>query len=181
MTHPANNLPKAGVMLDMQRHLQLQQSLFFEARLLDEERFQDWLQLLAPDIHYQMPQSVRKFRNDRSPEPPFGEGFIFNEDINRLQVRIKRLQSGYVWTEDPRNHVRRLVSNVEIYQTAKPDEAGVFSAISIQRNRIDGQQRILNAGRRDIWRETADGWRLAKRDTTLDHSTIPDTNLNVFF
>jgi len=174
-------MSNSGVMLDIQRHLQLQQQLYYEARLLDNERFHDWLEILTPDILYRMPLGVRKFRLDRSPELPSGEGYIFNEDINRLQLRIKRLLSGYVWTEDPRNHVRRLVSNVEIYQSGTPGEAEIFSNISIQRNRIDGQQRLLNAGRCDRWRETPGGWRLAKRDITFDHSTVPDTNLNVFF
>ena len=34
---------------------EVQQFLFFEARLLDEERYEEWLGLMTPDIRYWMP------------------------------------------------------------------------------------------------------------------------------
>lgn len=168
-------------MLDVERHLRLQQAIFFEARLLDEERFEEWLAMLVPDIRYRLPLSVRRFRQDRSAAAPLGEGFIFDDDINRLRLRVERLQSGYVWAEDPRNHVRRIVSNIEITPASVNSEADVHAIITIHRNRIDGQERRLTAARHDRWRESPEGWRLAARDILLDHTTVPDSNLNVFF
>jgi ethylbenzene dioxygenase subunit beta len=159
----------------------LEQALYREARLLDEEMLTEWLEMTTEDVVYQMPLTSRRFRKDRAAPLAVGAGYVFNESRERLALRIKRLQSGYVWAEDPRNHVRRQVSNVEILAGDKDDERIVHSVISIHRCRIDSQTRLLIGGRRDVWRHVTDQWRLARREISLDHSTVPDTNLNVFF
>jgi 3-phenylpropionate/trans-cinnamate dioxygenase beta subunit len=123
----------------------------------------------------------RKFRKDRSAKQALGPGYIFNEDRGRLGLRIQRLMSGYVWAEDPPNCVRRIVSNLEILPGDRPDERRVHSVIVVHRSRIDGQTRFLVAGCEDVWRKEGGVWRLARREASLDHSVVPDTNLNVFF
>ncbi|MEC9341090.1 MAG: 3-phenylpropionate/cinnamic acid dioxygenase subunit beta [Pseudomonadota bacterium] len=162
-------------------HLALQQRLHYEARLLDEERFEEWLELLAPDVRYWMPMATRRFRRDRSDPFPYGQGSIFDENRERLALRVQRLRSGMVWAEDPPNRVRRIVSNIEIYSCAQQDETVVHSVIQIHRSRIDAQERRLSAGREDIWRLTDGEWRLALRRIDFDHPVVIDSNLNVFF
>lgn len=159
----------------------LQQTIYREARLLDEERLSDWLEILTEDVVYRMRLTSRRFRKDRAAPLAVGHGYIFNDNRDRLGLRIKRLQSGYVWAEDPPNHVRRLISNVEIEPGERPDERLVHSVVSIHRSRIDSQTRSLIAARKDCWRNVDGQWLLARRDINLDHSTVPDTNLNVFF
>lgn len=160
---------------------ELEQTLYREARLLDEERLSEWLDMTSADVVYQMRLTSRRFRKDRAAPLAVGAGYIFNDSRERLALRIKRLQSGYVWAEDPPNHVRRQVTNVEVLAAEKADERIVHSVISIHRSRIDSQTRSLVAGRRDVWRKVGDHWVLASRDIGLDHSTVPDTNLNIFF
>ena len=169
------------VMLAVDKHIALQQQLFFEARLLDDERYNDWLGLLDEAIRYRMPLTERRFRKDRSAPLAFGGGYIFDENKGRLTMRIGRLQSGLVWAEDPRNRVRRIVSNVEIWQGAEANEAEVYSVVTIHRSRIDGEEKHFVAGRRDIWQETAQGWRLVVRDLLLDASVVLDSNMNTLF
>lgn len=159
----------------------LTQAVYREARLLDEERYDEWLALLSEDIVYRMALAGRRFRTDRSPPTPVGRGTVFDDDFARLKLRIDRLQSGLVWAENPRNFVRRAVSNVEVYSADAQNEARVHSVIVIHRNRIDGITKLLTAGRKDIWREDDDGWLLAARDIALNHAVLPDSNLNVFF
>lgn len=159
----------------------LQQAVFREARLLDEERLSEWLEMLTDDVLYRMGLTSRRFRKDRAAPLAVGSGYIFNDNRERLALRIKRLQSGYVWAEDPPNHVRRLLSNVEIEAAESPEERHVHSVVLIHRSRIDNQARTLIAGRTDRWRNVEGRWLLARRDISLDHSTVPDTNLNVFF
>ena len=168
-------------MLDIGDHLALQQQVFYEARLLDEERYGEWLALLAEDIRYRMPIKTRRFRKDRSAPLPIGEGLTFDETLARLRLRVSRLESSFVWAEDPRNHVRRIVSNVEIWAGEVHGEADVYSVISIHRNRIDGEERRIVAGRKDVWRQVGATWKLACRDISLDHTIVPDSNLNTFF
>jgi 3-phenylpropionate/trans-cinnamate dioxygenase beta subunit len=168
-------------MLPLDQHLALTQQLYLEARLLDEERFADWLDLLADDVHYQLPLSSRRLRADRSAALAEGPGYVFDDDKARLGLRVQRLQSGLVWAEDPRNRVRRIVSNVEIYRAETDGEARVHSVVEIHRSRMDAQQRRLTAGRTDVWRHQDGAWRLTRRLIAFDHPVVIDSNLNVFF
>lgn len=167
--------------VDTATHLAVVQQLYFEARLLDEERYDEWLALLADDLRYRMPLPERRFRKDAQAAHPFGGGNVFDEDKARLAVRVNRLQSGMVWAEDPRNRVRRFVGNVEVYATDAPDRVRVHSNVDIHRARHDGVQRRLTAARADLWRHDQGHWRLAHRDIALDHPVVRDSNLNVFF
>jgi len=168
-------------MLPVDQHLALTQQLYCEARLLDEERFADWLDLLADDVHYQLPLTSRRFRADRSAALAEGPGYVFDDDKARLGVRVQRLESGLVWAEDPRNRVRRIVSNVEIHCTDIDGEARVHSVVEIHRSRMDAQQRRLTASRADVWRCEDGVWRLTRRLIGFDHPVVIDSNLNVFF
>lgn len=167
--------------LPFDRAMALTQATYREARLLDEEDFDAWLAGLCEDISYRMELKSRRFRADRSPPPAIGPGVVFNEDLGRLRLRVDRLKSGFVWAEDPPNFIRRVVSNVEVVPTRIDNEAKVHSVVVMHRNRIDGITRTLTAGRNDVWRLDDAGWRLAARDITLDHSVLPDSNLNAFF
>lgn len=174
-------LAETRAMLPIDQHLALTQTLYREARLLDEERYADWLDLLADDVHYRMPLTARRFRADRGAALAEGPGYVFDDDKARLALRVQRLESGLVWAEDPRNAVRRLVGNVEIYRAQTDGEAHVHSVIEIHRSRIDAQQRRLTAARADRWRLEECGWRLVQRLIRFDHPVVIDSNLNVFF
>lgn len=177
-SEPGHTVPQ---LLDLADHRGLEQALFREARLLDGEDFDGWLAMLADDVIYRMPLRSRRFRKDRSAPHEVGGGFVFNDTKPRLALRIGRLKSGFVWAEDPQNYVRRIVSNLEISALTTASEARVRSVVTIHRNRMDSLTRTLMAGRDDIWREVGGAWLLARREATLDHSTVPDSNLNVFF
>lgn len=167
--------------VSVERHLDVQQQLFYEARLLDEERYQEWLALLAEEMRYWLPMTDRRFRGDRSDPYPYGAGSIFDDNKQRLALRVSRLESGYLWAENPRNRVRRVVSNVEVYQGAADEEVVVHSVVQIHRSRMDGMEKHLVAAREDLWRDVDDRWLLAARRIDIDHSVVKDSNLNVFF
>jgi 3-phenylpropionate/cinnamic acid dioxygenase small subunit len=59
--------------------------VYLEARLLDAKRFDEWLELLTPDVRYWMPLTRGQ---------PDGETFtsLFYEDHLLLKVRIERLR-----------------------------------------------------------------------------------------
>ena len=44
---------------------EIEQFLYREARLLDDERYDEWLALMAPDIHYRMPGIQARYRADK--------------------------------------------------------------------------------------------------------------------
>ncbi|HKR89931.1 MAG TPA: aromatic-ring-hydroxylating dioxygenase subunit beta [Phenylobacterium sp.] len=78
-----------------------------EARLLDEERHAEWYELLADDLFYWMPLRESRFRRDARPEFDPAAMALFDESKADIAVRIGRLNSNLVWTEDP-PHASRL-------------------------------------------------------------------------
>jgi len=48
---------------------EVEQFLYREARLLDQERYEEWLGLMTEDIHYWMPGVQARFRNDTPSGP----------------------------------------------------------------------------------------------------------------
>lgn len=163
-------------------YLKVQQRLYEEARVLDEERFGDWLDMLADDVRYVMPMPERCYRKDRAEQSrEQWQAYIFDDDKDVLRMRIARLESGFVWSEDPRNVIRHLVHNVEVYPAPQPDTLRVHSLVEIHRNRLDGEEKRLLATRVDQWRATGDNYLLARREGAFCHAIVVDSNLNLFF
>ncbi len=160
--------------------LGLQRQLHYEARLLDQLRHQEWLKLLTEDVHYWAPMVGRRLRNETRDPDRLG-GYFFNDRLAHLQMRVTRLESGMVWCEDPVNHVRHLVSNVEVFDTADADEVKVYSAIDLHRCRLDSKSKRITYGRTDIWRQQEGRWLLAMRQIDFDHNATIDSNLNLLF
>ena len=98
--------------------------LYREAELLDERRYREWLDLLADDVRYWMPMRRNvKFGDDES------EFTRANSDINwfdegkeTLSRRVKQIETGIHWAEEPRSRLSHLVTNVQV-QGAEPSLA----------------------------------------------------------
>lgn len=162
-------------------YLSLQQLLYHEARLLSAEHYDDWLELLSEDIQYEMAMPQRRFREDRAQASAPEKTPIFNDDKQSLLMRIGRFKTGFVWAEDPANAIRHIVSNIEVFNSSEAGQFNVYSIIEVQRSRLDGERKRLNAGRKDIWQKTASGYQLLKRTATLDDGVVHDSNINFFF
>ena len=89
-----------------------EQFLYHEAQLMDEMRFAEWFALWLEGGTYKVPI-------DHDDDGSRLHVAIINDDYVRLQQRIDRLQSGSVLAvEDARGAMRRIVSNVEVAETA---------------------------------------------------------------
>lgn len=161
---------------------EIQKWLYREARLLDEERFQDWLQTLAPDIHYWLPLRENRFRRDRRPEAtPATSASVFNDDFDDLVLRIKRFETGLVWSEDPPPRVSHIVTNIEVLEGDATSGLSVLSNVSIVRSRRQDEEVTFNARRRDQFRKIDGEWKLARRHIVATHHVFLDENVSVFF
>ena len=105
--------------LDLQERMLLrfeaEEFLYREASLLDERRFDEWLDLLTDDVHYWMP--IRRTTTAKEVANEFtrpGDGAFFDDDKRLLTLRVQRLSVGRAWAEDPPSRTRRMVSNVRI-------------------------------------------------------------------
>jgi 3-phenylpropionate/trans-cinnamate dioxygenase beta subunit len=167
--------------VETETYLTIQSLLYAEARLLDSEQYEDWLDMLTDDLHYYMPMPVRYARDEKKNPSRAMEANIFNDHKEHLKLRVARFRTGLVWAENPQNHLRHLVSNIEVFPTDTDGEWQVLSVVTVHRNRIDGEERRMIVSRTDTWRLEDDKLKLAKRDMVFNHAVIPDTNLNIFF
>lgn len=91
-----------------------------EARLLDQNRLDDWLTLYAPECLYWVPATP----DGGDPRREIAVSF---DDRRRLEDRVFRLKNDYAWSQRPLSRTARLVSNVELYAT---DDDATFMARS---------------------------------------------------
>ena len=87
--------------------------LYREARLADEARYAEWLALWTDDATYWVPATT-----DPAADPETRISHIY-DNRNRLETRIKLLQTGHRYSQEPASLMRRLISNIEV--TAEPD------------------------------------------------------------
>ncbi|MEW6299846.1 MAG: 3-phenylpropionate/cinnamic acid dioxygenase subunit beta [Thermodesulfobacteriota bacterium] len=152
--------------------------LYLEADLLDAGRFREWLALLTDDVRYRMP--VRVTRERGADTEVIDSMTHFDEDRHTLEVRIRRLETGSAWAEDPPSRTRHFVSNVRVQPEQGSDEVKVQSNLLLYRNRGDAPHAdLLSAVRQDVLRRVNGDWRLARRTIVLDQSTIATLNLAV--
>ncbi len=92
---------------DVQRAVE--RFLYRQAEILDDRRWDDWLELFAEDGRYWMPASETQTTGDGMPN-------IFYEDRNLMRVRVKRVTHPRAHSQDPPNRTSHVVSNVVIEQ-----------------------------------------------------------------
>jgi ethylbenzene dioxygenase beta subunit len=160
---------------------EVEQSLYREARLLDDERLEEWLDTLTEDIHYFMPAVEARFRADTSaPLDGMRRMAWFNDDLEMLFVRVGRLLTGTAWAEDPPTRYAHLVTNIEVELTDLPDEYRVYSNVFAYRNRNEKDEDVLVVRREDIWRRIDGQLRLARRYMKPTWNVLLSKNLNLF-
>jgi 3-phenylpropionate/cinnamic acid dioxygenase small subunit len=108
--------------------------LTHEARLMDECRFAEWLELWTDDARYWVPC------NDDDIDPARQVSIIY-DDYERLAQRVERLLSGSVLALQPRPRMRRLITNIEIQALGDAE-------VSVESNFMLG---IARAGTRQFW------------------------------
>lgn len=89
-----------------------------EAALLDELRFDDWLQLFTDDGYYWMPLA-------HGQTDPRLHASLMYEDKLLLQVRIARLHGARTFSQQPSSRCHHLLQQPVV--TARDDAAGVWT------------------------------------------------------
>lgn len=85
-----------------------------EARLLDQLRYDEWLNMYAAECIYWVPSTPRA-------GDPRREISVMFDDRRRLEDRIWRLRTGFAWSQAPASRTVRLVTNVEVFAAAGED------------------------------------------------------------
>ena len=165
---------------------EIAQFLYTEAEILDERQYDEWLDLLADDIRYWMPMRRNVKYGDTTREFTRETDDInwFDEGKDTLIRRVRQVQTGIHWAEEPRSRITHMVSNVQLL-TATSDavvarELAVKSRFLIYRNRVETETDVLVGKREDTLRRTGDGWLIARRKIILDQNVLLSKNLTFF-
>jgi len=172
----------------------VEQFLYREARLLDDRRFRDWLELFTDDVRYWMTSRTNRYPKnskaiaildpDRYVEDDIGaddELAILDESKETLTARVNRLDTGMAWAEDPPSRTRHLIMNIEVEPSDNDAEVKVYCNFVVYRSRGETEQDFYVGGRQDVLRSIAGSWKIASRRLVLDQNVLTAKNVSVFF
>jgi biphenyl 2,3-dioxygenase beta subunit len=166
---------------DMLRQYEIEQFYYEEANTLDERRYSDWLKLFTDDVYYFMP--VRRTKTSKDLDQEFtvpGTVAFFDDDHAMLAARVKKLDTGYAWSEDPPSRTRHLVSNVRILSD-DGKELVVHSNFHLYRTRLNSEEDNWIGHREDKLRRVDGSFMIAERRIYLEQTVLLARNLSSFF
>ena len=168
----------AGLLL---RH-EVQDFLYREAELLDERRYEEWLDLFTDDARYFMPMR-RNVPHDERERELTREGLDvnwFDEGKDTLRRRVQQIRTGVHWAEEPPSRICHMVSNVQV-EPRPAGELTVKSRFLVYRNRLETETDVLVGKREDVLRRDNGSFKIARRTILLDQSVLLAKNLTFFF
>jgi benzoate/toluate 1,2-dioxygenase beta subunit len=130
-----------------------------ETRFLDQLRFQDWLSCYVEDCIYWVPSTPNG-------GDPRGEIAVMFDDRRRLEDRIYRLTTGFAWSQAPSSRTVRMISNVEVFASARDDQRMVRSNFVIHEF-WDDEVRQLAGWTGHRFRRTGDTWKISAKQVNL--------------
>ena len=122
--------------------------LYHEARLLDQQRYEEWLELFTEDATYWLPL-------EQGQKDPFATSSIIHDDRTLLGLRVKQMRHPRAHARVPLARTVHQVGNVLVLAES-PDEARVGSTLSVIEFRND-KQRLYGALVEHRLRRTAGG------------------------
>jgi biphenyl 2,3-dioxygenase beta subunit len=170
---------------DLEIQHTVEQFLYAEAELLDQHRYNEWIQLFTDDVHYWLPTRRTLTNRERHREiAAEGESAFMDDDLYYLRGRVRRLTSGISWSEEPPSRTRRLLTNVRV-QPANDDALRVTCNFYVYRSRLERHQDWFVGERFDLLRRadvTVTGYPfvIAERRVVLEQSTLLAPSISIF-
>ncbi|CAB3704321.1 Biphenyl dioxygenase subunit beta [Achromobacter insolitus] len=171
---------QAGEPVDSETTRRVEQFLYREARLLDAELWDQWLGLMAQDVHYWMPAIENRRRGGGLSAYAPGGGAYFDDNHLDLERRVARYQQPSAWAEDPPTRHVHVISNVEALWGATAGELIVHSVFVNYRSRGEADNDMLLGRREDLLRERGNDFCIARRKIVITQSLLMSKNLNTF-
>jgi benzoate/toluate 1,2-dioxygenase subunit beta len=134
--------------------------LYREARLLDDGRFEEWLELFTPDGVYWVPS--RHGQSD-----PRSVASIIYEDRAILALRVQRLAEGRAHALSPMPRTTHLVTNIELIEAANDQSAARIGCALIVVEHRNDWQRIFSGRGSYALRRAGDALRIASKRVEL--------------
>ena len=137
----------------------VEQFLYREARLLDEGRLEEWLELFSPDAVYWLPAG----NGDIDPTEHVS---IIYDTRREMNARVKRLRSGYAHAQDPASRMCRVLSNVEV-ENEKDGGTIVAHCVMVLFALTHHGTEIHSARCQFALRPEGDSWKITRKKVVL--------------
>jgi benzoate/toluate 1,2-dioxygenase subunit beta len=145
---------------------EIEQFLYKEARLLDTQKFEEWLDLFTEDACYWVPAG----HDDIDPTTHVS---IIHDDKTAMARRIKRLRSGHAYAQDPASRVHRIISNVELGAVEKADGGLTVNNMMLLVELARHRQTIHSARCEFSLARHPEGWRIRRKKVNLLRNNEP--------
>lgn len=162
-------------MVSWEQKQEITEFLYREAYLLDEHRFDEWLDLFTDDVEYVIPLREHVQGDMDPPGHP-----VVKDDKLMLRMRARKHQTGLSHVETPKSMTGHLITNVLVEDGPRPDELEVRSTFVVRQARKLRDEAWWVGRRRDLLRRVDGGWRIARREIQLDHTVLP-RGISIFF
>lgn len=166
-----------------QLQLEVERFLYTEALLLDERRLTEWLDMMATDVHYFMPirRNVKFGDWDLEYSDPETEISYFDEGKDILEGRVRQINTGVHWAEEPVSRFEHIITNVLI-QSEEGDQVKVASKFYVYQNRLQDEVQEFVGRRYDLLRRDPEtGFKVVKRTILLAQNVLLPKVINTFF
>ena len=154
----------------LQRQHDIEQFLYHEARLLDEQRWDEWLSLFEPGAMYWAPLV-------RGQTDALNHASLLWEDATLREVRVRRLGQRTAWSQQPASHTAHLVGNVILEHDGDP--IVVRSTFQMTEWNRRGQ-RVLAGSYTHRLRPAGDSFKIVLKRIDLINCAAVHDNLEVF-
>jgi ethylbenzene dioxygenase subunit beta len=166
----AMTLSPAKLTLEEQR--EVEQFLFREARLLDDNEWDAWLELFTEDGTYWAPLT-------HDQPDPFEHVSLFWEDALLREVRMRRLKNWRNWSQQPPSRSAHVIGNVMIDGRDERGNLVVHSTFQMVEWRKEDQRLFAGTYRHILTREN-DSFRIRHKYVRLVNCEAVHENLQVF-
>jgi 3-phenylpropionate/cinnamic acid dioxygenase small subunit len=165
---------------------EIEDFFYREADLLDEREYDQWLELLTEDIVYWMPMRKNvSYANRAKDITAENDVAWFHDDKETLRKRVKQIQTGIHWADEPISRVAHVITNVRLTEPisalAEGAKATTTCRFIVYRNRLESETDLLVGRREDTLTRVGGQLKIARRKIILDQSVLQAKNLTMFF
>ena len=160
---------------------EIEELFYREAEMLDDRRFEEWLDFFTEDTRYWMPlhRNVKFGEWERERTRETVDVSWIDDDKLTLTQRVKQIMSGIHWAEEPISRLTHMISNVRLAEVTD-GEVKTRCRFLVYRNRVETETDILVGKREDTLRKVDNEWKVARRVVLLDQNVLLPKNLTFF-
>lgn len=147
--------------------------LIHEAKLLDERRFRDWMELFAEDGAYWVPAAPDQ-------ESPFNHASLFYDDRALMKTRVDRLEHPRIHIQTPPSRTAHIIGNTLVEEVDEAKGEVVVSSTVMMVEYRDESQRTFAGRQVHRLRRADDGYKIVLKrvnlincDSAFDAMAVP--------